>query len=68
MNWDRCHRVIAIVCRLDPNAYPTATWKGTGKNGSRRDIGTGEASKAAKTMTETTMMGRRGKERVTKGT
>jgi hypothetical protein len=38
---------IVIVYRLDTNVYPTETYKGTGRNGREKNIGTGEVRKAA---------------------
>jgi hypothetical protein len=38
---------IVIVCHLNTNGYITKTCKGTGRNGRRKNIGTGEVSKAA---------------------
>jgi hypothetical protein len=37
---------IVIVYRLDTNGYPTETYKGTGRNGRGKNIGTGEVRKA----------------------
>jgi hypothetical protein len=38
--------------------FPTVKWKGTGKNGRRKNIGTGEVRKATEAMMETNMMRR----------
>jgi hypothetical protein len=35
---------IVIVCHLNTNGYITKTCKGTGRNGRRKNIGTGEVS------------------------
>ena len=41
---------IVIGYRLDTNGYPTETYKGTGRNGRRKNIGTGTVIKAVVVM------------------